>query len=102
MGSQIPVIAEKPLVSCGFRKFQIDAMGDHLCTCTDYSGAKKDHNWEVDQLTDLFALFLTTHKVKTQHVTKNRGRHCGDIDLTVYLGPHNVTSPMTTPVRLMY
>jgi hypothetical protein len=31
-------------------------------------------------------LFRTTHKVKTQqHVTKNRGRHCWDIELTTYL-----------------
>jgi hypothetical protein len=36
----------------------------------------------VDQLTDLFR---TTFKTKTQHVTKNRGRHCGDIEMTVYL-----------------
>jgi hypothetical protein len=68
MGSKIPVIVDKPLVACGFRKFQLDAMGDHL--------------WVVKQLVDLF---LTTHKVKTQHVTKNRGRHCGDIQLAAYL-----------------
>ncbi len=34
----------------------------------------------VEQLDDLFR---TTHKTKTVHVTKTRGRHCGDIDLTV-------------------
>jgi hypothetical protein len=28
MGAQIPVIAEKTLVACGCRKFQIDALGD--------------------------------------------------------------------------
>jgi hypothetical protein len=33
MGTQIPVITEKPIVSCGCRKFQLDVMGDHLCTC---------------------------------------------------------------------
>jgi len=32
----------------------------------------------VDQLPDLFR---TTHKVKTQQVVKNRGQHCGDIEL---------------------
>ncbi len=36
----------------------------------------------VDQLVDLFH---TTHHTKTQHVTKNRGRHCGDIQLEAYL-----------------
>ena len=30
MGVQIPVIAEKPLATCGCRKFQIDCLGDHL------------------------------------------------------------------------
>jgi hypothetical protein len=33
---QIPAIAEKPLAACGCRKFQLDALGDHLCTCTAY------------------------------------------------------------------
>ncbi len=50
---------------CGSRKFQVDALGDHLCTCTDRSGVKKAHDWVVDQLPDLFH---TTHKVKTQQV----------------------------------
>jgi hypothetical protein len=33
MGAQIPVIPEKPLAVCGYRKFKIDTLGDHLCTC---------------------------------------------------------------------
>jgi hypothetical protein len=78
MGTQIPVILEKSLGVCGCRKFQIDVLGDHLCTCTTHSGVKKAHDWVVEQLADLFH---TTHKVKTQHVTKSRGRHCGDVDL---------------------
>ena len=78
MGAQIPVIAEKPLAVCGCRKFRVDALGDHLCTCTAHSGAKKAHDWAVDQLADLFR---TTHKVKTQQVVKSRGQHCGDIEL---------------------
>jgi hypothetical protein len=82
MGTQIPVIAEKPLAACGCRKFQLDAMGDHLCTCTAHSGAKKAHDWAVEQLADLFRTSYTT---KTQHVTESRGRHCGDIELTAYL-----------------
>jgi hypothetical protein len=47
MGALIPVIAEKPLATCGCRKFQLDP--------------------------------------KTQQVVKNRGQHCGDIELTGYL-----------------
>ena len=55
MGAQIPVIAEKPLAPCGCRKFQLDAMGDHLCTCTAHSGAKKAHDWAVEELADFFS-----------------------------------------------
>ena len=58
-------------------------MGDHLYTCSSHSGAKKAHDWVVDQLADLFR---TTHKVKTQQVVKTRGHHCGDIELAGYLG----------------
>ncbi len=70
MGAQIPTIAEKPLATCGCRKFQLDPLGDHLNTCTVDSGAKKAHDWMVDQVADLFR---TTHKVKTQQVVKSRG-----------------------------
>jgi hypothetical protein len=41
MGAQIPAIAEKPLATCGCRKFHLDPLGDHLNTCTAHSGAKK-------------------------------------------------------------
>jgi hypothetical protein len=44
MGAQIPVIAEEPLAVCGCLKFKIDTLGDHLCTCTTHSGAKKVHD----------------------------------------------------------
>jgi hypothetical protein len=77
MDVQIPV-AEKLLAVCGCRKFKVDVLGDHLCTCTTYSGVKKTHDWETDQLVDLFH---TRHKVKTHQVVKNRGQHCGDIEL---------------------
>jgi hypothetical protein len=97
MGVQIPDIDEKPLTACGCRKFQLDVMGDHLCTCTAHSGVKKAHDWVVEQLDDLFH---TTHKVKTQqHVTKIRGRHCGDIELVVYLA--NVSGPLSLVLDLL-
>jgi hypothetical protein len=51
-------------------------------TSTVHLGTKKAHDWVVEQLADLFR---TTHTVKTQHVTKSRGRHCGDIELVTYL-----------------
>jgi hypothetical protein len=63
MGAQIPAIAEKPLATCGCRKFQLDPLGDHLNTCTAHSGAKKAHDWMVDQVAEFFR---TTYKVKTQ------------------------------------
>ncbi len=76
VGSHIPLLPEIPLSTCGFRKFQIDSFGDHLCSCTSHSGVKKTHDWVTDQISDLFR---TTNKVtvKTKQVTKNRGKWCG-------------------------
>ncbi len=55
----------------------------------------KAHDWVVEQLADLFC---TTHTVKTQHVTKSRGRHCGDIKLEDYLA--NTVVPVTLVLDL--
>jgi hypothetical protein len=82
MGVQIPVIVEKDLTGCGDKKFQIDPLGNHLCTCTTHSGVKTDHDWTVGQITDLFH---TTNKTKTEQVARSRGQQCGDIQLTDYL-----------------
>jgi hypothetical protein len=49
MGAQIRVIVENPLMTCGYKKFQLDPLGDHLNTCTSHSGTKKAHDWMVDQ-----------------------------------------------------
>jgi hypothetical protein len=43
-------------------------------------------------------LFHTTNTVKTQHVTKSRGRHCGDIELVSYLT--NTEGPVTLVLDL--
>ncbi len=43
MGAQMAVIAEKPLSACGCKKFQLDSLGDRLCTCTSHAGTKKAH-----------------------------------------------------------
>ena len=85
MGTQIPVIPEKSLTTCGSRKFQLDPLGDHLNTCITHSGAKKAHDWMVDQIVDLFH---TTHEVKTQQVVKNRGQDCGDVGTDPSLNGH--------------
>jgi hypothetical protein len=95
MDAQIPVILEKPLPTCGCRKFHLDTLDDHLCTCTAHSGAKKVHDWTVDQFPDLFH---TTHKVKTQQVVKSGGQYCGDIDLAGYLT--NTASPVSLVLDL--
>jgi hypothetical protein len=99
MGAQIPVIVEKPLAVCGCRKFKIDTLGDHLCTCTDHSGAKKAHDWVVDQLADLFR---TTHRVKKQQVVKSHGQHCGDIELAGYLANVGGPVPLVLDLRLAH
>jgi hypothetical protein len=74
-------------------------MGDHLCTCTAHSGAKKAHDWVVDQLADLFR---TTHTVKTQRVTKIRVRHCGDIELAAYLDNTVDPVPLMLDLRIVH
>jgi hypothetical protein len=89
MGSQIPILSEKPLVSCGCKKFKVDTLGDHLSTCTAHLGVKKVHDWTVGQLVDLFH---TTHTAKTQQVVRSRGQHCGDVELVGYLA--NAAGPV--------
>ena len=99
MGAQIPVISEKPLTTCGSRKFQIDSLGDHINTCNSHSGAKKAHDWVVDQLTDLFR---TTHRTKTQQVIRSRGQDCGDIDLEGYLSNESGPVPLVLDLRITH
>jgi hypothetical protein len=99
MDTQIPVIAEKPLAVSGCRKFKIDPLGDHLCTCTAHSGTKKAHDWVVDQLADLFR---TTNRVKTQQVVKSHGHHCGDIELEGYLANASGLVPLVLDLRLSH
>ena len=59
-------------------------------------GAKKTHDWVVDQLVDLFH---TTHEVKTQQVSKSRGNHCWDIELVTYLA--NVSDQVSLVLDLL-
>ena len=59
-----------------------------MATCTPHSGAKKAHDWAVQQLADLFR---TTHKVKTERVVRSRGQRCGDLEIASYLT--NETDP---------
>ena len=66
-----------------------------MATCTAHSGAKKAHDWAVQQLADLFR---TTHKVKTERVVRRRGQRCGDIELVSYLV--NETDPVSLVLDL--
>jgi hypothetical protein len=99
MGAQIPVFAQKTLSVCGCKKFQLNALGDHLCTCTAHSDAKKAHEWSVDQIADLFR---TTHKVKTQQLAKNRGQQCGDIQLSDYLANEAGPVPLVLDLHITH
>jgi hypothetical protein len=67
----IPALVELPLSACGCKKFAHDVLGDHVSTCAAHSGAKKAHDWAVEQLA---VLFRTTHRVKTQQMAKSRGQ----------------------------
>ena len=47
----------RPWRSCHSRlvvakKFTIDALGEYVSTCTAHSGAKKAHDWALEQLAD--------------------------------------------------
>ena len=95
VGAQIPLLEEIPLSDCGCKKFQIDTLVDHFYQCTTHSGVKKAHDWETDQITDLFR---TTHRVKRQQVTKSRGQSRGDIELETYLV--NVAGPVSLVLDL--
>ena len=75
----------------------VDTLGDHLCTCTSHLGTKKNHDWVVDQLPDLFR---TTHKDKTHQVVKNRGQYCGDIELVGYLTNMSGPVPLVLDLRV--
>ncbi len=66
---------------------------------TVHSGAKKEHDWMVDQVADLFR---TTHKCKTQHVVKSRGQHCGDIQLEGYLANEVGPVPLVLDLRIAH
>jgi hypothetical protein len=57
------------------------------------------HDWAVDQRADLFR---TTHRVKTQQVVKNRGQHCGDIELAGYLQNAVGTVPLVLDLRIAH
>jgi hypothetical protein len=53
------------------------------------------NDWEVDQIVDLFR---TTHKVKTQQVSRSRCQTCGNIELTAYFA--NESGPVSLVLHL--
>jgi len=56
--------------------------------------------WSVDHITHLFH---TTHKAKTQQVTRSRGQQCGDIELTDdYLENGTGPVPLVMDLRIVH
>ena len=70
-----------------------------VSTCNSHSGAKKAHDWAVDQIADLFR---TTTKVTTQQFTRNRGQHCGDVELAGYLANQAGPVPLVLDLRITH
>ena len=99
VGANIPALAELPFSACGCKKFTIDALGDHVSTCTTHSGAKKAHDGAVEQLADLFR---TTHRVKTQQVARSRSQRCEDIELAAYLANAAGPVPLVLDLRIAH
>ena len=95
MGEQIPAIAALPPSCRGSKEFQLDTLGDHVCTCPAHCGAEKEYDWTVTQLADLFH---TTTKVTSTHVSCSRGQWCGDIELADFLA--DTTGPMNLVMEL--
>ena len=58
----------------------------HYNVCTGHSGAKKEHDWAVNQIADLLR---TTTKVTTNQVARSRCQKCGDIELLTFDEPLN-------------
>ena len=67
-----------------------------LCTCTAHSGAKKAHDWAVDQVADF------AHKAKTRQVARSRGQKCGDIELPGYLANAAGPVPLVLDLRIAH
>ena len=100
VGATVPALAELPLSACGCKKkIAVDALGDHVATCTTHSGSRKTHDWEVQQLADLFR---TTHRVKTERVVRSRGQRCGDIEIASYLANESVPVPLVLDLRIAH
>jgi hypothetical protein len=68
-------LAELPPSPCGCKTFALDAIGDHVSTSTDQSGAKKTHDWAVQQR---FISHNTSGKDSTDLFI--RGQGCSRLD----------------------
>jgi hypothetical protein len=88
-----------PASTCARKRFALDALGGHVSTCSSQSGAKKAHDWAVQQLAELLR---TTAKVKTSHVARSRGQKCGDIQLDVYIADDAGPAPLIMDLRIAH
>ncbi len=89
MGAQIPVIAEKTLVVCDCRSSSW-TLWETISVLVPLIRVSKRlmTGWLINWLT-----------FSSQHIQWKRNRHCGDIDLVVYLA--NVTGPMPLVLDLL-
>ena len=53
VGAHMPCIAVLPASTCGSKRFKLDALDDHVSTCTGHSGDKKVHDRADEQLAEL-------------------------------------------------
>jgi hypothetical protein len=91
--AHIPLLAEGPLSAC-------ESLGVrpplHMYRPL---GCQEAHDWAADQIADLFR---TTHKVKTQQVSKSRRQRCGDIELAAYLANAAGPVPLVLDLRIAH
>ena len=99
LGSPIPSIVATHITTCACKRFQIDAFGDHICTCQSHSGSTRAHDWAVSQLANLFR---TTHRVKDSGITTSKGQRRGDIEILEYLADAAGHRSIVTDLRITH
>ncbi len=93
-GIQVPMTLEHgPVTSSGKSVPGPDPRIRHRIQMDMFRPIRVDH-------TNCLQVVIKTHSfTKTQHVTKSRGRHCGDIELVSYLA--NVGGPVSLVLDLL-
>ena len=98
MGAQIPILAEKPLVSCGCKKFKVDTLGDHLNTLF-VPITRVPRRLTTGRLVNLLTFFAQHIQ---QKLNRSRGQHCGDVELVGYLANTAGPVPLVLHLRISH